>query len=158
MSAPSPPRPTVGAVAVVLALAIWLALVWLGVAAPARTHPLVYFGLIFLGAGAFALLLAGASALTARSRALAGRLTPSFVTGVRNLVLAMWWCAIVTDAFGCLIVVGTGGRGGTAPLTAGVVVTTFVVAAVTVVSGGVTSFSVRRAYRLSSSSPRSPSA
>jgi hypothetical protein len=153
-----PRRPTVGAVAVVLALATWVALSWLGVAAPARTHPLVYFGLIFLGAGAFALLLAGASALTARSRSLAGRLTWSFVTGVRNLVLAMWWCAIVTDVLGCLIVVGTGGRGGTAPLTASTVVTAFVVAAVTVTAAGVTSTSVRRAYRLSSSSPRSPSA
>ncbi|WIY03574.1 hypothetical protein QRX60_06890 [Amycolatopsis mongoliensis] len=151
MTAPVPPRPAAGAVSVVLALASWATLVWLGVTAPARTHPLVYFGLIFLGAGSFALLLAGAGALTARSRSLAGRLTPSFVTGARNLVLAMWWCAIVVDVLGCLIVVGTGGRGGTAPLTASTVVTAFVVAAVTVTTAGATSFSVRRAYRLSSS-------
>jgi hypothetical protein len=155
---PWPPRPAAGAVSVVLALAGWAALVWLGVTAPPRTHPLVYFGLIFLGAGGFALLLAGAGALTARSRSLAGRLTPSFVTSVRNLVLAMWWCAIVTDVLGCLVVVGTGGRGGTAPLTASTVVMAFAVAAVTITTAGVTSVSVRRAYRLNSSSPRSPSA
>lgn len=140
-----PRGPATGTASVVLALASWVTLVWIGVAAPARTHPLVYFGLIFLGAGGFALLLTGAGALNARSRSFAGRLTPSFVTGVRNLVLAMWWCTIVTDVLGCLIVVGTAGRGGTAPLTAGMVVTIFVIAVVTVSTAGVTSFSVRRA-------------
>jgi hypothetical protein len=139
--------PAVGAVAVVLAFAGWIALVWLGVTAPARTHPLSYFGLIFLGAGGFSLLLAGAGALTARSRSVSGRLTPSFVTGVRNLVLAMWLCATVTGTLGCLVVVGTGGRGGTAPLTTGMVVAVFVIASVTIVAGGVASVSVRRAYR-----------
>lgn len=69
-----------------------------------------------------------------------------------------WWCAIVTEVLGCLIVVGTGGRGGAAQLTASTVITAFAVAAVTIATAGVTSVSVRRAYRLSSSSPRSPSA
>jgi len=140
--------PVTGSVAVVSALASWVALIWLGVTAPTHTHPLVYFGLLFLGAGSLALLIAGTSGLTARSRAVAGRLTPSFVTGARNLVLAMWCCALVTDFLGCLIVLGTGGRGGTAPVTTGMVVAVFVITVVTAVVGGVTSFSVRRAYRL----------
>ena len=137
-----------GTIAVVVAPLVWVALVWAGVAAPPRTHPLVYFGLIFLGAGGFAVLLAGAGALTVRSRAVAGRLTPSFVTGVRTLVLAMWWCAIVVDGIGCVIVFGTAGRGGTAALGAGLAVTVPVIAVLTVAVGAMTSFSVRRGYRL----------
>jgi hypothetical protein len=133
-----------GTIAVVVAPLSWVTLVWAGVAAPSHTHPLVYFGLIFLGAGGFALLLAGAGALTACSRAAAGRLTPSFVTGVRNLVLAMWWCAIVVDVIGCVIVFGTAGRGGTAALGAGMAITVPVIAVLTVAVGATTSFAVRR--------------
>lgn len=140
-------RPS-GAIAVAVAPLIWVALVWAGVAAPPRTHPLVYFGLIFLGAGGFALLLAGAGALTLRSRAVAGRLTPSFVTSIRNLVLAMWWCAIVVDVLGCVIVFGTAGRGGKAALGAGMAITVPVIAVLTVAVGAMTSFAVRRGYRL----------
>lgn len=137
-----------GTIAVAAALLSWVALAWAGLAAPARTHPLVYFGLIFLGAGGFALLLAGSGALTVRSRAVAGRLTPSFVTGVRNLVLAMWWCAIVVDVIGCALVFGTAGRGGKAALGAGMAITVPVIAVLTVAVGAVTSFAVRRGYRL----------
>ncbi|MEV6645534.1 hypothetical protein [Amycolatopsis sp. NPDC051371] len=125
----------------------WVVLVWLGVAAPRHTHPLVYFGFIFLGAGGFALLLSGAGALTLRSRAITGQLTPSFVTGIRNLVLAMWWCAVIVDVLGCLIVFGTAGRGGTAPLPSGMTVATPVIAVLTPALAAATSFSVRRRYR-----------
>lgn len=142
-----PPRAAVGTAAVIVAFAGWITLAWLGVTAPARTHPLVYFGLIFLGAGSFTLLLTGAGALTARSRSLAGQLTPSFVAGVRTLVLAMWLCAIVTDVLGCLIIFGTGGRGGTAPLTPGLLLVPLAVTAVTVGAAWMTAFSVRSAHR-----------
>ncbi|WP_410591148.1 hypothetical protein [Amycolatopsis sp. lyj-23] len=139
-------RPT-GAIAVAVALLSWVALVWLGVGAPRHTHPLVYFGLIFLGAGSFAVLLAGTGALTVHARAIAGRLTPSFVTGVRNLVLAMWWCAIVVDVIGCVIVFGTAGRGGTAGLGAALALAVPLIAVLTVAVGALTSFAVRRSYR-----------
>ncbi|WP_245787247.1 hypothetical protein [Amycolatopsis saalfeldensis] len=119
----------------------WIALAWLGLASPSGTHPLFYFGLIFLGAGAFALLLSGIGALTS-SRIAARQPLPN---GVRTLLLAMWLCAIVVDIFGCLIVLAvSGGRGNTTPLSTTALVAVFVTAALTVACATVASFTLRR--------------
>lgn len=74
-------------------------------------------------------------------------MTKPFVTGIRNLVLAMWWCAIIVEVLGRLIVFRTAERGGAAPLASGMAVATPLIAAVAIALAGATSFSVRRQYR-----------
>ena len=132
----------VGAVGVGSAVLVWLALAWVGLASPAGTHPLFYFGLIFLGGGGFALLLSGVGALTTASRLTTRQPLPN---GVRALVLAMWLCSIVADVLGCLIVLAvTGGRGNTTPLSTAALAVVFVIAVVTVACAAVASFTLRR--------------
>ena len=52
------------------------------------------------------------------------------------------------SVLGCVVVFGTAGRGGTAALGAGLAITVPVIAVLTVAAGAMTSFSVRRGYRL----------
>lgn len=81
---------TVASTGIGVAVVVLVALVWLGVAAPTDTHPLFYFGLIFLGGGALGLLLAGVGAAAAGSRAPTAPETDlRFFQGIRRLVLAM---------------------------------------------------------------------
>jgi hypothetical protein len=122
------------------------ALVWLGTAAPTGTHPLFYFGLILLGGGALALMFAGMGGITVRSRASEGQpLDSRFTAGIRRLALAMWLCALVSDALGSLIVlVIANGRGGKTPLGTHMLLIAFVLAAITVVCTGLASVVLRR--------------
>ncbi|SFB55709.1 hypothetical protein SAMN05216266_11942 [Amycolatopsis marina] len=124
---------------------VLVALFWIGITAPTETHPLFYFGLIFVAGGAFSLLFAGVGAATAGSRAPAApEADLRFFQGIRRLVLAMWLCAVVADALGVLVVLAIAdGRGGT-PLSATTEVVVFIGAAVTIVWAGITSVVMRR--------------
>jgi hypothetical protein len=135
-----------GGASVAVAVLVLVALVWLGTIAPTGTHPLFYFGLIMLGAGALSLLFAGVGGIAVRSRASGGQqLDPRFVAGIRRLVLAMWLCALVLDALGCLtVLVIANGRGAITPPGTPIVATAFFLAAVTVVAAGMTSVILRR--------------
>lgn len=123
-----------------------IVLVGLGLAAPKGTDPFFYLALGLCGAGAVALLLAGVGALFARDR------TPSlpasdreFFAGVRRMMLAMWLCAVVTDALGVLILLAIrSGTAGAPPLSRGTLGIALTVAAVTVICAGVSSVAMRR--------------
>jgi hypothetical protein len=120
-----------------------LVLVGLGMAAPRGTDPFFYFALILFGGGAFGLLFAGVGALFARARTpTVPALDREFFAGVRRLVLAMWLCAVATDALGVLVVLAA--RGGPPPLSTGTLIVAFTVAAVTVICAGVSSVVMRR--------------
>jgi hypothetical protein len=145
MMAARPVMKPVGGLPVGVSLAVLLALVWLGAAAPVGTHPLFYFGLIMLGGGALSLLFAGVGGLTIRSRVSAGQLDAQFVAGIRRLTLAMLLCALVLDAVGCLIVLAVAnGRGNTTPLDAPSLIIVFLLAAVTIAVAAITSFALRQ--------------
>lgn len=114
-------------------------------AAPTDTHPLFYFGLIFPGGGAVALLSSGVGAAAAGSR------TPTspafdlqFFQGIRRLALAMWLCAIVLDAPGVLVVLAVAGGRGSTPVGTGVVTVASAAAVLTVVCAGIVSVVMRR--------------
>lgn len=123
-----------------------IVLVGLGLTAPEGTDPFFYLALGLCGASAFALLLAGIGALFARDRTpTLPALDRQFFAGVRRMVLAMWLCAVVTDALGILILLAIkGGTGGAPPLSWSALVVAFTVAAVTVVCAWVTSVVMRR--------------
>ncbi len=137
---------TVANTGIGVAAVVLVALVWLGVAAPTGTHPLFYFGLIFLGGAALSLLLADVGAAAAGSRGPAASQTDlRFFQGIRRLVLAMWLCTVVAGALGVLVVLAiAGGRGGTTPLSTSTMTVAFVGAAITVVWAGITSVVMRR--------------
>lgn len=136
---------SVASVAIGVAFLVLVALVWLGIAAPPDTHPLFYFGLIFLGGGALGLLLAGVGAATAGSRVpVAPEPDLRFFQGIRRLVLAMWLCAMIIDALGVLVVLAIAGGRGSTPLSTGAAIVAFVAAAVTVVCAGIASVVMRR--------------
>jgi hypothetical protein len=135
----------VAAMSLTVSLVVIIVLVGLGLAVPAGTNPFFYFALILFGGGAFGLLFAGVGAVFARAR------TPTvpsadldFFAGVRRLALAMWLCALVTDALGVLIVLALTGRTGDTPLGTGTLITAFTVAAVTFICTGVSSVVMRR--------------
>ncbi|TVT55844.1 hypothetical protein FNH05_08995 [Amycolatopsis rhizosphaerae] len=121
----------------------------LGFAAPTGTHPFFYFGLAFFGGGAISLLFGGIGVVFARDRTPSSpSLDSQFFGGVRTMMMAMWLCALVMDGLGTLIVRAiAGGRGGTTPLSTGVLVIAFTVATVTVICAGVTAVVMRRRLR-----------
>ncbi|WP_247648684.1 hypothetical protein [Saccharomonospora xinjiangensis] len=134
---------SVASTAIGVAVLALTALIWLGVAAPTDTHPLFYFGLIFLGGGAMGLLLAGVGAMAARSRASTSADFRSF-QGIRRLVLAMWLCTVVADALGVLVLLAIAGGRGSTPLSTSTLAVAFATAAITVVGAGFTSAVMRR--------------
>ncbi|GAB2962705.1 hypothetical protein LWP59_18395 [Amycolatopsis acidiphila] len=132
-------------VAIGLAVLVLAALVWLGVVAPTDTHPLFYFGLIFLGGGAIGLLSSGVGVAAAGSRTPTTRaLDLQFFQGIRRLVVAMWLCVIVFDALGVLVVLAVAGGRGSTPVGTGALTVAFAAAAVTVVCAGIASVVMRR--------------
>lgn len=140
-----PEMKPVGGLPVSVSLVVLVALVWLGAAAPAGTHPLFYFGLIMLGGGALSLLIDGAGGLATRSRISAGQLDARFVAGIRRLTLAMLLCVLVLDAFGCLIVLAiANGRGDRTPLGAPSLIIVFLLAVVTIAVTAITSLALRQ--------------
>ncbi|MEY7974183.1 hypothetical protein AB8O38_19485 [Saccharomonospora xinjiangensis] len=134
---------SVASTAIGVAVLALTALIWLGVAAPIDTHPLFYFGLIFLGGGAMGLLLAGVGAMAARSHASTAADLRSF-QGIRRLVLAMWLCAVVADAVGVLVLLAIAGGRGSTPLSTTTLTVAFATAAITVICAGITSAVMRR--------------
>lgn len=136
---------SVASAAIGVAVLVLMALIWLGVAAPTDTHPLFYFGLIFLGGGSVGLLLAGSGAVAAGSRVpTAEEPDLRFFQGIRRLVLAMWLCAVVTDALGVLVMLAIAGGRGSTPLSTSTLTVAFATAAITVICGGITSAVMRR--------------
>ncbi|MFD2422144.1 hypothetical protein [Amycolatopsis pigmentata] len=136
----------IGGMALSVSLIAIIVLIALGMTAPKGTDPFFYLALGLCGAGAVALLLAGIGALFARDR------TPTlpamdreFFAGVRRMVLAMWLCAVVTDALGILLLLAIkGGTGGAPPLGRVTLGVAYTVAAVTVICAGVSSIAMRR--------------
>jgi hypothetical protein len=136
---------SVAGMAIGVAVLVLVVLVWLGATAPTDTHPFFYFGLILFGGGAVALLFAGVGAVAAGSRTpVAPEPDLRFFAGIRRLVLAMWLCALVTDALGVLVVLAIAGGRGSTPLGTGALIVVFAAAAVTVVCAGMTSVVMRR--------------
>jgi hypothetical protein len=136
---------SVAGMSISVAILVLVVLTSLGIAAPVDTHPFFYFGLILFGGGAVGLLFAGVGALFAGSRTpTVPSLDLAFFAGTRRMVLAMWLCALVTDALGVLVMLAIAGGRGSTPVGTGTVITTFAAGAVTVVCAGVTSVVMRR--------------
>jgi hypothetical protein len=137
----------VAAMAITVALAVVVAMIWLGFAAPIGIHPFFYFVLIFIGGGAFGLLLSGVLAVSAGSRIpTTPALDSRFFAGIRRGALAMALLAAVTNGLGVLLLLAImGGRGTGIPVGTGASVTAFGAAAVTVVCAAFASVVLRRA-------------
>lgn len=142
------PVTAVAGVSVALALITLVALVWLGLAAPAGTHPFFYFALILFGGGALSLLIAGGGGFSAGSRLSTGQLSRTSAAGIRRLVVAMWLCALVADALGVLVLLAiSNGRGNTTPISGGALTAAFVAVGATVIFGAVTASATRLMLR-----------
>lgn len=135
-----------GALVTVMAFAVTAGLVGIGMSTPDGTHPFFYIALAFFGGGAMSLLLSGVGAVMARSHEpTIWTLDRQFFNSVRRLVLGTWIFTIVVDVVGVLIVVRVQRvPSAPVPLSTGTVVSTFVVAVLTVVVAGTNSFVTRR--------------
>ncbi|WP_431879710.1 hypothetical protein [Amycolatopsis sacchari] len=136
----------IAALSLSVSAAVVVVLVTLGLTAPTGTHPFFYLGLACQGGGAASLLFGGVGVVVARDRTpTIPALDAEFFAGVRRLVLAMWWCALVTNALGILIMLSIAdGAGGDAPIPAPRLAATFAVAVVTMATATTTSVSMRR--------------
>ncbi|HWD04424.1 MAG TPA: hypothetical protein VG674_18445 [Amycolatopsis sp.] len=86
-----------------VSIVVVVVVVVLGSTAPSEIHPLFYFGLIFVGAAAFSLLLSGVIVSRARGhRPTFPAADAQFFAGIRRGALAMWLCALVTAVLGGL--------------------------------------------------------
>ncbi|MFI5609584.1 hypothetical protein [Amycolatopsis sp. NPDC051903] len=120
-------------------------LVVLGSSAPSGVHPLYYFGLIFVGGAAFSLLLSGVIVARVRGRRPTFPAADArFFAGVRRGALAMGLCALVTAAFGVLILLTIADGRGSTPLGAGGLATALVLTSATVICAVLTWLVVRR--------------
>jgi hypothetical protein len=135
-----------GTLVIVMSFAVTAGLAGIGMSTPEGTHPFFYIALAFFGGGAMSLLLSGVGAVMARSHEpTIWTLDRQFFDSVRRLVLGTWIFTIVVTVIGCLIVLRVQRvPDAPAPLGTGTVVSTFVVAVLTVVVTGVNSFVTRR--------------
>jgi hypothetical protein len=114
---------SVAGMSISVAILVLVVLTSLGIAAPVDTHPFFY---ILFGGGAVGLRFAGVGALFAGSRTpTVPSLDLAFFAGTRRMVLAMWLCALVTDALGVLVMLAIAGGRGSTPVGTGTVITTF---------------------------------
>lgn len=136
----------IGALTIFMAFVVAAALFAIGMATPDDTHPFFYIALAFLGGGAMTLLLSGVGSVMARHHEpTIWVLDRQFFTSVRRMVLVAWILAIVTDALGCLIVLGVQQVPDLpTPLSVGTLTSTFIVALLTVVFTGVNYLVTRR--------------